>query len=76
MPELLEDGNEPKDFELARKVMHRVAPLKPDPTGAKSYRIRSDGKSITCLFCGMESHHPEDVRHGYCGKCNILHVPA
>ena len=75
MTELPEGGTAPKDFELARRTTHRAAPLKPSTTGEPSYRIRSDGKTITCLFCGRESHHPEDVRHGYCANCDIFHVP-
>lgn len=26
--------------------------------------------SITCPKCGRTSHHPEDVRWGYCGACH------
>lgn len=26
--------------------------------------------SFTCPRCGMTSHHPEDVRQGYCGNCH------
>lgn len=26
--------------------------------------------SFTCPACGMISHHPEDVRQGYCAKCH------
>lgn len=29
--------------------------------------------SITCPECGMTSHHPEDVRHRYCGRCHQFH---
>ena len=27
-------------------------------------------ESITCPVCGRTSHHPEDVRQGYCGYCS------
>lgn len=26
--------------------------------------------SITCPRCGSTSYHPEDIRQGYCGRCN------
>lgn len=26
--------------------------------------------AFTCPRCGSTSHHPEDERHGYCGKCH------
>jgi len=26
--------------------------------------------SFTCPRCGAVSYHPEDVRHGYCGRCH------
>lgn len=26
--------------------------------------------TITCPECGRTSHHPEDVKHGYCGNCH------
>ncbi len=35
--------------------------------------IGIDEKSITCLHCGMTSYHPEDVKHGFCGKCHRWH---
>ena len=25
---------------------------------------------ITCPRCGATSHHPEDERQGYCGRCH------
>jgi hypothetical protein len=37
----------------------------------KTYRI--DGKSITCLLCGLTSHNPNDVRYLYCGNCHVFH---
>ena len=30
----------------------------------------SAGKSFTCPECGATSHHPMDVRDGYCGRCH------
>lgn len=26
-------------------------------------------KSITCPRCGLTSHHPMDIKYGYCGNC-------
>jgi hypothetical protein len=28
--------------------------------------------SITCPICAATSHHPEDVRQGYCGHCHAF----
>ena len=28
------------------------------------------GGSITCPVCGRTSHHPTDVREGYCSNCS------
>ena len=39
-----------------------------------TYRIASDGRSITCLVCGRTSWHPEDVRQLYCGYCHQFHT--
>lgn len=41
--------------------------------GKALYRISTDGRTITCLTCMMTSHHPEDVRHRYCGRCQVFH---
>jgi hypothetical protein len=27
-------------------------------------------ETFTCPRCASVSHHPEDVRHGYCGACH------
>lgn len=27
---------------------------------------------FTCPRCGRTSHHPDDVRHGYCGACHAF----
>lgn len=27
-------------------------------------------KSITCPKCSMTSHHPMDIKYGYCGNCH------
>jgi hypothetical protein len=37
-----------------------------------SYRINTDG-TITCLLCGLTSHHPKDAEHRYCGNCHLFH---
>jgi hypothetical protein len=46
-----------------------VAARGPEPY----FRLSADGKAITCLACNMTSHHPEDVRHRFCGRCNTFH---
>jgi hypothetical protein len=28
--------------------------------------------AFTCPQCGMKSHHPEDEKHGYCGRCHAF----
>jgi hypothetical protein len=28
--------------------------------------------SYTCPICGKETHHPEDVRFGYCVACHAF----
>jgi hypothetical protein len=38
-----------------------------------TYQIVEGGKAIKCLRCEMTSWHPEDVRHRYCGNCNVFH---
>ena len=32
--------------------------------------------SFTCPKCGMESHHPDDARHGYCVACREFTLRA
>ena len=41
--------------------------------GQAQYRVGADGTTITCLTCMMTSHHPDDVRHRYCGRCQVFH---
>ena len=31
---------------------------------------------FTCPRCGSVSHHPEDIRHGYCGNCHAFTAPT
>lgn len=38
-----------------------------------TYRLERDGEAIRCLVCNMLSHHPEDVKHRYCGWCHQFH---
>lgn len=38
-----------------------------------SFFIGQDGRSITCLKCGMTSYSLDDVRYRYCGNCHIFH---
>lgn len=35
----------------------------------------SEGSFITCPQCGMTSHNPQDILHGYCGNCHVFHSP-
>ena len=44
-----------------------------DTKEISTYEIGPDGLSITCLFCGMTSHHPMDVRMRYCVNCHVFH---
>lgn len=37
----------------------------------ESYTVGPD--YITCHRCGMTSHHPEDIKHRYCGMCHRFH---
>jgi len=30
----------------------------------------TEPESFTCPRCGRTSHHPDDVREGYCGACH------
>lgn len=41
--------------------------------GQAQYRVGADGRTITCLTCLMTSHHPDDVRYRYCGRCQVFH---
>jgi hypothetical protein len=32
---------------------------------------------FTCPRCGTVSHHPDDLKHGYCGRCHdFTGIPA
>lgn len=37
------------------------------------YWIGPDGKSITCITCGMTSANPHDIEQRYCGHCHVFH---
>lgn len=39
----------------------------------KTYTLSEDGNSITCALCGMRSYNPSDIKHKYCGACNVFH---
>lgn len=43
---------------------------------ATGYRIAEDGRSITCLSCGLTSHNAEDVSQRFCGRCHVFHDDA
>lgn len=32
----------------------------------------SEPSSFTCPCCGAVSYHPDDVRHGWCGRCHAF----
>ena len=50
----------------------RVAPV---ITEGYEIKQRNGGiKSILCLKCNMESYHPMDVEHRYCGRCHAFHA--
>lgn len=38
-----------------------------------TYTLHDDPLGITCLLCGMTSHHPKDVQHHYCANCHRFH---
>ena len=38
-----------------------------------TFSIAEDGRSITCLICGMKSYNPSDVFYRYCGHCHHYH---
>jgi hypothetical protein len=59
-------------FGLLRRFF--ALPGKPPQAPERTYRVSADGKSITCLRCGLTSWHPEDVRQVYCGNCHRFHV--
>jgi hypothetical protein len=42
------------------------------PTARGGAGPRAPAGSFTCPVCGRVSHHPEDVRHGYCGACHAF----
>ena len=35
--------------------------------------VRDGAPFIRCNTCGMESFHPKDIEHRYCGKCYVFH---
>jgi hypothetical protein len=39
-----------------------------DPAGWVAERVGPPG--FTCPRCGRTSHHPDDIREGYCGACH------
>ena len=36
----------------------------------QSYERSSDGESITFYPCWTKSHHPDDIKNAYCGRCH------
>ena len=38
-----------------------------------TYTIAADGKTITCMRCGLTSHNRTDVAERYCGRCHGFH---
>jgi hypothetical protein len=44
-------------------------PLDPDE---RDHEPEQGALTFTCGQCGRSSHHPEDVRHGYCSACHAF----
>lgn len=63
-----------REGEIVYHALETLEQLPPRPT----YAIRGEGsrQSITCLRCGMTSHHPGDVDHLYCANCKLFHKEA
>ena len=40
---------------------------------SERYEIVEGGKAIKCSTCGLTSWYSDDVKHRYCGKCNVFH---
>lgn len=76
MNELPKGESAANNAESALLNFRRAAPLETALNGEKTYRLSASGRSITGLVCGRESFHPEDIRHSYCGNCNMFHLPA
>ena len=38
--------------------------------GVRFVMSKEDQPSFTCPQCGATSHHPMDVKEGYCGRCH------
>lgn len=37
-------------------------------------RLLRIGTSVQCPKCRWVSHHPEDIRQEYCGRCHAFHA--
>jgi hypothetical protein len=70
----------------SRRLLVALSPKRPlrdgvwwawvEPTWVRLERrceVAGDRTSITCLACGMTSHHPMDVQRRYCGNCKVFH---
>lgn len=44
----------------------------PETTQFRWSRQAEDATQFTCPVCGAASAHPEDQRHGYCGRCHAF----
>jgi hypothetical protein len=53
---------------LARRIVLRQAGL-----DTYTYGMKSGGRAIVCLCCGLGSSHPQDIERLYCGFCQWFH---
>jgi len=43
------------------------------PAGAlAAWRERFAAAAFTCPLCGATSHHPQDLEHRFCGRCDMF----
>lgn len=43
-----------------------------DRVQGQGYTVDAAAGTILCHWCGLISHHPEDVAQGYCGRCHTF----
>lgn len=46
------------------------AMTKRDHVGRGRMTPRDRGEFFECPVCHMKSHHPNDIKEGYCGACH------
>lgn len=52
------------------EAMPRLVPVDESEDGVVMACTDPACRHFTCPRCGMVSHHPEDRREGYCGRCH------